>query len=175
MKSNKLVALLTVFLALLLFVVMKPGDDPFLVMKIASITASVVLVGLFLYSRYLWRVPPFLSMSKMIDIGGKWEGKELLEDGQYRSFRLKFVQYFDEVRVKITSEEYVSESLISRLKREPNGLFLYVMYRSKKSSGVSSKEDIAYGTMIIRCDPDVLTGEFFNSNGERKTIELYRI
>lgn len=173
--NNKLVAIITIFLAFILFLIIQPGDNPFMIMKIAGITASVVLFIIIIYTRYLWRVPPFSSMHKMIDVSGKWEGKATDKDGFEKIIKLRVRQYYDDVRVKLTGDDFVSESLICKLKRETTGLFLYIMYRSKNIEGVTSKSDMFYGTMIIRCDLDILVGEYFDSNNNHKTFELYRV
>lgn len=175
MGKNKFLAIITVFLALILFIIFRPGDDPILTFKIATIAASVVFVGVFLFDRYLWRIPPFCSLHNVIDISGDWAGKtENGEDGSFLELNLKIAQHFDDVKVKISGDTFVSESLICRLKREKNGSFLYVLYRSKPKQKLTSQEDITYGSMIVRCDPDVLICEYFTNNNIKHKIELFR-
>ncbi|HHU59929.1 TPA: hypothetical protein GXZ34_03300 [bacterium] len=173
-RRNRLMAMLTVFLALLLFLVINPGDDTLLATQIATFSATIIFIGHFLYNHIFWRMPPFNSIHNIIDISGNWKGKAIDEVGAETSFEMKVTQHFDDVKVKITGDEYISESLICRLKRESNGLFLYFMYRSRPIDKVTSKRDISFGSMIIRCDPDVLTGEFFTTKNDKNKIELYR-
>ena len=74
---------------------------------------------------------------------------------------LRIIQHFNDVKVKFVGDDFNSESLICKLKKESTGLFLYILYRSRPKDKVTSKKEIYFGSMIIRCDPDVLVGEFF--------------
>lgn len=174
MGKNKFIAIITVFLALVLFVIFRPGDDPVLTFKIATIAATVVFIGTFLFDRYLWRVPPFASMHSIVDINGKWEGKSIDQNGLIILTELRIIQHFNDVKVKFVGDDFNSESLICKLKKENTGLFLYILYRSRPKDKVTSKKEIYFGSMIIRCDPDVLVGEFFTTKDEKYKIELYR-
>ena len=69
-------------LVFILFVAIKPGDNPVLLMRIASISAVIIFIGMIIYTRFLWRMIPFINLHKVIDIGGKWQGKMIFENGE---------------------------------------------------------------------------------------------
>ena len=75
MGKNKVISIFTVFLCFVLFIAMKPGDNPVILMRIVSIVAAVVFFGMILYTRVLWRVSPFNKLHNVIDIGGKWKDR----------------------------------------------------------------------------------------------------
>ena len=174
MGKNKTVAIFTVFLCFILFIAMKPGDNPVILVRIASIVAAVVFVGVIFYTRVLWRVSPFNKLHKVIDIGGKWKGKMYLESGASYDIDTVITQYLDDVKIKIKTDNFLNDSLVCRMSVEPQGVKLYAVYKSKPNGKVDSKEQIEYGTFIIHCDEDFLEGEFFTSNKLVGRLELYR-
>ena len=173
MGQNKVTALITVFLTFILFIILQPGDDPLALIRIASIVAAVVIILVLVYTRFLWRLEPFTSFHHIVDISGKWEGKMPLLDKEI-PVEVKIKQYYDDVVVKITTDHNYSESLVTKISNEPDGSKLYLVYKCKPNSRVSSKDEIDYGTMIFRLDEDILEGEFFNSKNISGHIELYR-
>ena len=173
MGQNKVTALITVFLTFILFIILQPGDDPLALIRIASIVAAVVIILVLVYTRFLWRLEPFTSFHHIVDISGKWEGKMPFLDKEI-PVEVKIKQYYDDVVVKITTDHNYSESLVTKISNEPDGSKLYLVYKCRPNSRVSSKDEIDYGTMIFRLDEDILEGEFFNSKNISGHIELYR-
>lgn len=174
MSKNRVVAIFTVFLCFILFVAMKPGDNPVILVRIASIVAVIVFFGIILYTRVLWRVSPFNKLHKVIDIGGKWQGNLFLESGAKYDVDTVIVQYLDDVKIKIKTNDFLNESVVCKISFETQGAKLYAVYKSKPNGKVNSKEQIEYGTFIINCDEDILDGQFFMSNKLIGRIELYR-
>lgn len=174
MKNNRIVAMLTVFLVFILFLAMKPGDNLVLLMRVASITAAVVFIGIILYTRILWRVQPFNKLHNVVDIGGKWSGKIYLDEGKCYDVSAHIVQYLDEIKIKLKTDDVLNDSLVCRMTSTNSGVKLYVVYRTKPNGKVESISQIEYGSFIINCDEDFLDGVFFSSSRESGRLELYR-
>ena len=174
MGKNRVIAIFTVFLCFILFIAMKPGDNPEILLRIASIVAIVVFLGIILYTRVLWRVSPFNKLHNVVDIGGKWQGHISLDDGSYYEVETVIYQSLDDVRIKIKTNEFFNDSLMCKMKVDAKGAKLYAVYKSKPNGKVDSKKQIEYGTFIINCDEDFLEGLFFTSNKETGQLELYR-
>jgi hypothetical protein len=174
MGQNKVTALITIFLTFILFVILQPGDDPMALVRIASIVAAVVIVLIVIYTHFLWRVEPFTRFHHIVDISGKWEGKlPILEDKEI-PIEVKIKQYYDDVYVELITDHNHSESLVTKIVNEVDGSKLYIVYKCKPTSKVESKDDIDYGTIMLRLDEDILEGEYFNSKNISGHIELYR-
>ena len=174
MGKNRIIALFTVFLTFILIIALKPGDDPVILVRIASIVAVVIFVGMILYTRILWRVSPFNKLHKVVDVGGKWHGKMILESGASYIVDTVITQYLDEIKIKIKTDNFLNDSLVCRMSKESHGSKLYAVYKSKPNGKVDSKDQIEYGTFIIECDEDFLEGVFFTSNKLSGRLELYR-
>lgn len=174
MGKNRIIAIFTVFLVFILFIAMKPGDNPEVLIRIASIVAVIVFLSTILYTRVLWRVSPFNKLHKVIDIGGKWQGVMCLENGATYEVSTVIVQYLDEVKIKIKTDNFLNDSLVSKMSVDAQGAKLYAVYKSKPNGKVDSKDQIEYGTFIINCDEDFLEGTFFTSSRLSGKLELYR-
>lgn len=174
MSRNKVTALITIFLTFILFMILQPGDDPLALIRIASIVAASVLLLIVIYTRFLWKLEPFNKFHKIIDISGKWQGVLPVSDTKTIPVEMKIKQYFDEVRVTVFTDHNYSESLVTRIVHEAEGSKLYVVYKCKPTGKVESKNDIDYGTIMLRLDEDILEGEYFNSRKIQGHIELYR-
>ena len=174
MGKNRIIALFTVFLTFILIIALKPGDDPIILIRIASIVAVITFACMILYTRVLWRVAPFNKIHSVIDVGGKWQGKMILEDGISYSVHTVITQYLDEIKIKIRTDEFLTDSLVCKMSIQTKGSKLYAVYKSKPNGKVDSKEQIEYGTFIIDCDEDYLEGLFFTSNKVSGKLELYR-
>ena len=174
MNQNKVTALITIFLTFILFMILQPGDDPLALIRIASIVAGIVLVLIVIYSRFLWKVEPFSRLHKIIDISGVWQGKLPLENDKEIVIEMRIKQYFDDVKISIISEKNHSESMITKIVHEPDCGKLYVVYKCRPHKGVDTKEDIDYGTLMLRIDEDILEGEYFNNKSMAGHVELYR-
>ena len=174
MNRNKLTALITIFLTFILFMILQPGDDPLALVRIASIVAVVVLVLILIYTHFLWKIEPFSRFHKVIDISGTWVGKLPVSSEKEIHLEMRVRQYYDEVKVSITTDHNFSESLVTRIVNESDGNRLYVIYKCKPTTKVESKADIDYGSLILRLDEDILEGEYFNSRNMSGHIELYR-
>ena len=177
MRKTKLIAYITIFMVLFLFIIISPKQgDPFSIyLQIATISAAVGFFGVNIYYRYLWKLNFFANMHGIINIGGKWVGKDKNGDEtEEKNIKMKIVQHFDEVKIKLVSDNSIIESLISSFKRESTGQYLYFLFRSRPKDKIEAKEDIFFGTMIIKCDHQILIGEYFTSKGEIKKIELYK-
>ena len=174
MGKNKILALFTVFLTFALIIALKPGDDPVMMFRIATIVAAVIFIGMILYTRLLWKVPPFNSFHNVINVGGKWQGHMILENGTSYSVYTIITQHLDEIRIKIKTDNFLNDSLVCKMSIEAHGSKLYAVYKSKPNGRVDSKDQIEYGTFIIDCDEDLLEGTFFTSNKLSGRLELYR-
>ena len=174
MSKNKVIALFTVFLTFILIIALKPGDDPVILVRIASIVAIIMFIGMILYTRVLWRIAPFNKLHNAIDIGGKWQGSIVLENGTSYSVYAVIVQYLDEIKIKIKTDNFLNDSLVCKMSKDAQGSKLYAVYKSKPNGKVDSKDQIEYGTFIIDCDEDILEGLFFTSNNLSGKLELYR-
>ena len=174
MSKNKVTALLTVFLTFILFVILQPGDDPLALIRVASIVAGVVIVVIVIYTHFLWRVEPFTRFHHVIDVSGRWAGKLPLSEDKIINVEVRVKQYFDDVNVEVITDKNKSESLVTKIVNDPEGSKLYIVYKCKPLGKVESKDDIDYGTIIVRLNEDVLEGEFFNSRNVHGKIELYR-
>ena len=174
MGKNRIIALFTVFLTFILIIAMKPGDDPVVLVRIASIVAVIIFIGMILYTRLLWRIAPFNKLHKVIDVGGKWQGKMILENGASYNVDTVITQYLDEIKIKIKTDNFLNDSLVCKMSTEVHGSKLYAVYKSRPNGKVDSKDQIEYGTFIIDCDEDLLEGLFFTSNKLSGKLELYR-
>jgi hypothetical protein len=174
MSKNKVVTIFTVFLVFVLFIAMKPGDNPIILMRVASIAAAIIFLGMILYTRILWRIAPFNKLHKVIDIGGKWQGKILMNDGEAHEVDAHIFQYLDDIKIKVKTNDFYNDSLSCKMRVDSKGSYLYVVYRSKPNGKVDSKSQIEYGTFIIKCDEDFLEGMFYSSSSTSGKVELYR-
>jgi hypothetical protein len=174
MSKNKTVTLASVILVFILFIAMKPGDNPVLLMRVASIAAVAVFFGMILYTRVLWRISPFTALHNHIDIGGKWYGKLVRENGDECEIDANITQYLDDIKVKIKTDDFFNDSLACKMRRDAQGTYLYVAYKAKPTGKLGSKEQIEFGTFIIKCDEDFLDGIFYTSGGVYGKVELYR-
>ena len=174
MNRNKLTAIITIFLTFILFVILQPGDDPLALVRIASIVAAAVLVLIILYTHFLWKIEPFSRCHKVVDISGIWMGKLPVSEEKQIELEMRIKQYYDEVKITIITDHNQSESLITKMANDVDGNKLYVIYKCKPTSRVESKDDIDYGSIILRVDEDILEGEYFNSKNMAGHIELYR-
>lgn len=174
MSKNKVVALFTVLLTFVLIIALKPGDDPVILIRIASIVAVIMFIGMILYTRVLWKITPFNKLHRVIDIGGKWQGNMTLENGVSYSVYTVITQYLDEIKIKIKTDNFLNDSLVCKMSVDGQGSKLYAVYKSKPNGRVDSKDQIEYGTFIIDCDEDFLEGLFFTSNKLSGRLELYR-
>ena len=174
MGRSKVTALITVFLTFILFIILQPGDDPLALVRIASIVAAIVVVLIVAYNHFLWRLEPFVRFHHIVDISGKWEGKLPISIDKEIPLEVRIKQYYDDVVVKVITDHNQSESLVTKIVNEPDGSKLYIVYKCKPTGKIESKEDIDYGTIIVRLDEDILEGEYFNSKNMSGHIELYR-
>lgn len=174
MSKNKIITIFSVFLVFILFIAMKPGDNPVILMRVASIAAAIIFAAMILYTRVLWRVAPFNKLHNVIDLGGKWEGKIILSSGDSNEVDAVITQYLDDIKIKITTEDFYNDSLACKMRSDKQGTYLYFVYRSKPVGRVGSREQIEYGTFIIKCDEDFLEGIFYTSGRISGKLELYR-
>ena len=174
MSKNKVVSIFTVFLVFVLFIAMKPGDNPVILMRVASIATVVIFVGMILYTRVLWRISPFNKLHNVIDIAGKWEGKMFVDSETFYDIDAHIYQYLDEIKIKVKTNEFFNDSLVCKMSSDSRGTVLYVVYRSKPTGKVDSIDQIEYGTFVIKCDEDFLEGLFYTSGRVCGRVELYR-
>jgi len=174
MSKNKVLAILSVCLVFLLFVAMKPGDNPVILMRVVSIATALVFFGMILYTRVLWKISPFNKLHRVIDIAGKWQGKLYIEDGTSYEVDVHIIQYLDDIKVKIKTNNFYNDSLVCRMKTDSHGTFLYFVYKSKPTGKLDSMDKIDYGTFIVKCDEDFLEGTYFTVNKTLGKVELYR-
>ena len=174
MQNNKVTALITVFLTFILFIILQPGDNPLALIRVASIVAAIVLIIAVIYTRFLWRLEPFTRIHHIPDISGKWEGKFPLNDGKEIDIEVKIKQYYDDIKLELATDHNKSESQVCKISNEIDGSKLYIVYKCKPTKRVESKNEIDFGTIILRLDEDILEGEIFNSRGVSGHIELYR-
>ena len=174
MGHNKVTALITVFLTFILFIILQPGDNPLALIRVASIVAGVVLVMVVVYTNFLWKVEPFTRIHHITDISGKWEGKLPVSEGKEIEIEVKIRQHYDDIKVELTTDHNKSESLIAKIVNEIDGSKLYIVYKCKPLKVIESKDEIDFGTIILRVDEDILEGEIFNSRSLCAHIELYR-
>lgn len=174
MSKNKIISVFSVFLVFILFIAMKPGDNPVILMRVVSISTAVVFVGMILYTRVLWKVFPFNKMHNVMDISGKWQGKLNLDDGKYYEVDVHVVQYLDDIKVKIKSNDFCDDSLVCKMSCNSSGTYLYFVYKSKPITKLDSRDQIDYGTFIVKCDEDYLDGTFFTLSRMLGKVELYR-
>ena len=172
MGKNKATALITIFLTFILFVILQPGDDPLALIRIASIVAAVVIILIVIYTHFLWRLQPFKKMHHQIDINGKWYGKIPLGD-EVIDVELRIKQYFDDVNVDIYANNIKGESMVTSIVDNNDGYKLYIVYKIRPIK-VENKEEIDFGTIIVRLNEDVLEGEIFTSKNISAPVELYR-
>ena len=174
MGQNKITALITIFLTFILFIILQPGDNPLALIRVASIVAAIVLVIVMVYTHFLWRVEPFTRIHHITDISGKWETNMQVSKDKEIYVSVKIKQYYDDIRVELVTDHNKSESLIARIVNEVDGSKLYIVYKCKPKKTVESKDEIDFGTIILRVDEDILEGDLFNSKGLATHIELYR-
>lgn len=174
MQNNKVTALITVFLTFILFIILQPGDNPLALIRVASIVAAIVLVVVVIYTHFLWKLEPFVRVHHIIDINGKWEGKFPISGEKEIDIEVTIKQHYDDIKLELTTDHNKSESLVSKISNESDGGKLYIVYKCKPTKKVESKEEIDFGTIILRLDEDILEGDFFNSRGISGHIELYR-
>lgn len=174
MGNNKVTALITVFLTFILFIILQPGDNPLALIRVASIVAAIVLIIVVAYTHFFWRVEPFTRIHKVTDISGKWEGAFPNKVNKELEVVVKIKQYYDDIHVELTTNNTKSESLVTKIVNDGDGSKLYIVYKSKPLKVVESKDEIDFGTIILRVDEDILEGELFNSKGLSGHIELYR-
>ena len=173
MSKNKVLALFSVFLVFVLFVAMKPGDNPVMLMRVASIAAVVIFVGMVLYTKVLWKISPFNKLHKVVNIGGKWQGNLIDDGGTVFSVDAHIVQYLDDIKIKIKTDNFCNESLSCRMCSDFQGTKLYVVYKTKPNGKLDSKNQVEYGTLVIKCDEDYLEGIFYSSSKFSGKVELY--
>lgn len=174
MSKNKILAVLSVFLVFLLFVAMKPGDNPVILMRVASIATGGVFFAMILYTRILWRVSPFCKLHNVIDIGGKWHGKLFIDEGSIYEIDVQIIQYLDDIKIRLKTNDFYEDSLVCKMKKTNQGTFLYFVYKSKPSGKLDSIDKIEYGTFIVKCDEDFLEGMYYASSKRSGKVELYR-
>jgi hypothetical protein len=142
--------------------------------RVASIVAAIVLIIIVVYTHFLWRVEPFTRIHKITDISGKWEGAFPNKNNKELDVVVKIKQYYDDIKVELITDHNKSESLVTKISNDVDGSKLYIVYKCKPLKVVESKDEIDFGTIILRVDEDVLEGELFNSHGLSGHIELYR-
>lgn len=174
MSKNKIVSIFAVFLVFILFLAMKPGDNPVILMRVASIATAIIFIGMILYTRILWKLVPFNKLHRVVDIGGKWIGKLVYEDGRSFEVEVNIVQYLDDIKVKIKTNNFYEDSLVCKMKYTNQGVYLYFVYKSKPNGKLDSMDKIDYGTFIVKCDEDYLEGNYFTLSRKLGNIELYR-
>ena len=174
MSKNKVVSIFSVFLVFILFIAMKPGDNPVILTRVVSIATAVIFLGMILYTRILWKVAPFNKLHNVIDIGGKWQGKIMVDGGDVIDMDAHITQYLDEIKIRIKTNDFYNDSLVCRMSSDSQGTRLYVVYKSKPTGRLDSKDQIEYGTLIISCDEDYLEGLFYTSTTMTGRVELYR-
>jgi len=174
MSKNKIISIFSVFLVFILFVAMKPGDNPVILTRVASIATAAIFVGMILYTRVLWKVSPFNKLHKVIDIGGKWQGKIMVDGGDVIDMDAHIIQYLDSIKIRIKTNDFYNDSLVCKMHSDSKGTKLYVVYKSKPTGRLDSIDQIEYGTLIINCDEDYLDGLFYTSTTMTGRVELYR-
>lgn len=174
MSKNKIVSVFSVILVFILFVAMKPGDNPIILMRVASISACVIFFVMILYTRVLWKVSPFNKIHRTINIGGKWKGQLVTNNDDVYDVDVHIIQYLDDIKVKIKTDNFYNDSLVCTMKSTSQGTYLYFVYKSKPSGKLDSIDKIDYGTFIVKCDEDYLEGSYFTSNKVLGRVELYR-
>lgn len=174
MGKNKILAMFTVFLTFVLIIAMKPGDDPVVLIRIASIVATIMFIGAIVYDRFLWKIAPFSKLHKVINIAGKWQGKMILESGVTYEVSTSIVQYLNEIKIKIKTDNFITDSLVCEMSCDSQGCKMYAVYKSRPNGRVADRDQIDYGTFIIHADEDFLEGIFFTSSKVSGKLELYR-
>ena len=61
--------------------------------------------------------------------------------------------------MEILTDHNKSESLVTKITNEVDGSKLYIVYKAKPLKVVESKDEINFGTIILRLDEDVLEDE----------------
>ena len=84
------------------------------------------------------------------------------------------VTNLEDINVKIKTDDFYNDSLTCRMKTDYKGTFLYIVYKSKPNGKLDSKDQIDYGTFVIKCDEDLLEGTFYTSSCLSGKVELYR-
>ena len=174
MGKNKIISIFSVFLVFILFIALKPGDNPVLLTQVVSIATAVIFAGMILYTRILWKVAPFNKLHKVVDIGGKWQGKIMVDGGDVIDMDAHIVQYLDSIKIRVKTNDFYNDSLVCKMSSDSKGTKLYVVYKSKPNGKLGSIDQIEYGTLIISCDEDYLEGLFYTSTTMTGRVELYR-
>ena len=117
---------------------------------------------------------PFNKLHRVINFGGKWNGQLIIDNGDVYDVDVHIIQYLDDIRVKVKTNNFYNDSLVCKMKTDSNGTYLYFVYKSKPNGKVDSINQIDFGTFIVRCDEDYLQGSYFTLSKVIGKVELYR-
>ena len=138
-----------------------------------TITGTIVTIIILIFYNFLWKLPYFLKLNKLINISGRWISTIDGENDESILIECKVVQNFDRVKFTFLSNNFKSKSVISNLSYELDGQYVYFTYVTTKKKNKSEYKP-HYGTMILKCGVDSLNGIYYDSLGNRNEITFIK-
>ncbi len=143
-----------------------------------GIVSSVLVALLWVFNRWLWRVPLIV---RVLNTGpvlrGTWKGKLTSRfDDQRRPVYLAVRQSFTEIEIRMLTEESTSETTSSQLLRRPEGLAVVeYAYNNIPRATVRDRSSVHFGAARLECTgqrPTRLEGGYWTDRGTTGDIEL---
>lgn len=124
------------------------------------------------FDRYIWRFKKISTLLKLSDLAGTWEckGISLNSNGEQQyswDGKVVIVQSWDRIRVRLTTENSGSNSVIAALVfDEADGYQLIYNYRNDpKIEQVTLKSHLGFSRITFSSDLSSGVGEYFNGHG----------
>ena len=119
-----------------------------------GIVSTVLVAILWVFNRWLWRLPPIVKLLRTGPVlRGTWKG-ELVStyDKKHRPIYLAIRQTFTEIEVRMLTEESTSETSSSQLLRRPEGLaILEYAYSNIPRATVRDRSEVHFGAARLEC------------------------
>ncbi len=165
-----------VFVGIIIFLIRKTMIEPTSAYDLygcisESVTASIIIICF--YEKYLWRYNPFEKTPRLKDkYSGKIKYKFCGKSGE-KNVEVFIKQSLLNIRVKIKTNEIVSDSIVSELVNENGQYILYYTYITTPKSEFSESNPIQYGTArLFFCEGEKLEGIYWTSRKTKGDIYL---
>lgn len=138
------------------------------------ISVTIIIMGL--YSTILWRFNPLERIPKIMgDYIGIIE-YNYNEKAAKKNVAVCISQTLLSIRIKVTTNEITSNTIIGNLVEENNEFFLYYTYITNPKSKYSSENPIQFGTCRLSTNvKNKLTGTYWTNRRTIGDIELKKV
>lgn len=145
-----------------------------LLLSIIGKTLSATTIFMFLFNKWLWKVPPIKLLHDIPILNKKYSGVFISDyDNQQRTAEVMIEQTFLSISIKYKTGESYSNSIVASFVNVHNTKYLVYTYHNVPNADIQDNSPIHYGTTIFNVDNiHVLEGNYFTGRKTKGSIKV---